>query len=457
MIDWLQENWLFIVAPLIVFIAFFIVSLWVRRVVFNAYSKVVLNSKWEGHRYILQSTRAPFLHWMALLGIYAAVHLSVLPELGREIADRIIGSLLTVSVFWVLITVSEKLVRHYLTRLPSMQNSVAWIVNFLRIAFIAAGVLAILDIWGAPTTPLILIIATTLLVVILATRNAILNIFAGFEIAGGTLVKPGDYIKLQSGEEGNVVSISLENTRIQSLEKNIIVIPNSKLVQTTIVNYGRPLKRAKEPFKFYSRLHLKELTGIKAGDIFELLKGLETVPDSVIYYHTHRFIEEHHYLIPEPANDFAVWVADALDDSILSEKLANVDTYEFASIGALRKRIIAVIEEHLSKQSVSTRAAPGGEFYFIKSVGLVMPTPYVANDLREFVEILRKISLNSLYFHMFESRLHLERGINDFSAWLSGNLDEVDIANSISRLDPYHYTLSGLRSAVIQLIEKRIK
>ncbi|OGO18660.1 MAG: hypothetical protein A2Z02_05595 [Chloroflexi bacterium RBG_16_48_7] len=223
------------------------------------------------------------------------------------------------------------------------------------------------------------------------------------------------------------------------------------------MNYGRPLKKAKEPFKFYTRLHLNELTGIKASNIDELVDGLKTVPDAVIYYHTHHFIEEHHYLVPEPANDFSVWTGDALDDTVLSEKLAGIDTYEFTNINALRMRIIAVIEEYISTKPVLHNAYPGREFHFIKSVGLVMPTAYSAYDLREFVEILRKISLDSLYFHMFESRLRLGKGINDFSIWLKDNLDENDIANSISHLDPYNYTLSGLRSAVIQLIEKRIK
>ncbi len=86
-----------------------------------------------------------------------------------------------------------------------------------------------------------------------------------------------------------------------------------------------------------------------------------------------------------------------------------------------------------------------------------MPTPYVAHDLREFAETLRKISLGSLYFHVFESRLRLGKGLNDFSTWLQDSLGEAELAEDIARLDPYTYTLEGLRSALIQLIEKRIK
>jgi len=100
---------------------------------------------------------------------------------------------------------------------------------------------------------------------------------------------------------------------------------------------------------------------------------------------------------------------------------------------------------------------PGREFHYMKSVSVTLPTSYVVHDLREFVEALRKISLGSLYFHVFESRLRLGRGLNDFSIWLQDSLGESELGDEISRLDPYTYTLEGLRSALIQLIEKRIK
>jgi hypothetical protein len=36
-------------------------------------------------------------------------------------------------------------------------------------------------------------------------------------------------------------------------------------------------------------------------------------------------------------------------------------------------------------------------------------------------------------------------------------LEEAELGEEIARLDPYTYTLEGLRSTFIQLIEKRIK
>ncbi|MDO9027748.1 MAG: DUF5752 family protein, partial [Candidatus Roizmanbacteria bacterium] len=63
----------------------------------------------------------------------------------------------------------------------------------------------------------------------------------------------------------------------------------------------------------------------------------------------------------------------------------------------------------------------------------------------------------SLYFHIFESRLRLHRGVNDFSIWLQDCLDEKELSDKIAVLDPYNYTIEGLRSLIIQLIEGQIQ
>ena len=176
-----------------------------------------------------------------------------------------------------------------------------------------------------------------------------------------------------------------------------------------------------------------------------------------MYYHTHHFLEEHHYLTPEPANDFALWVSDVLGDVVLGERLASVDAFEFPNLGALRERLVNVMEERLSQGAESRQAPEGREFYFIKSVSVILPTPYIAHDLREFLESLRKLSLGSLYFHIFESRLRLQRATNDFSVWLEQSLDEPELADEIAKFDPYPFTLEATKSQLIQLIEKRLK
>ena len=218
------------------------------------------------------------------------------------------------------------------------------------------------------------------------------------------------------------------------------------------------LVNAENPFYFSTRLTLRELTGKKARNLKELLKLIKTVSGSVIYNHTHQFIQQHIYVSPEPPNDFAYWAREFLKEDKLAEKLNSLDICEFSTIRALRNAIIKIIHGYLSSTGGPLRNAPiGSEFHFIKAYSFVLPTPYVANNLKEFLEGIKSISVHSIYFHMFEARLRLEKKTNDFSFWIGTSLCEIELAEEIARLDPYTYTLEELRSELIKRIEKYIK
>lgn len=214
--------------------------------------------------------------------------------------------------------------------------------------------------------------------------------------------------------------------------------------------------KAKEPFRFFTRFNLSELTGLRAVTLGQLVGLIKSVPGSCIYHHTHRFLQQHQYLSPEPPNDFAHWVSQILGEEELGEQLASIDTIQFSTIRSLREEIVRTIDSYLEDNQVAkvkfTRMEDA--FHFIKSISFVIPTEYVATDLREFLGILKKVTIESIYFHIFEARLRLEKGRNDFSYWIENSVGNLDLAVEISRLDPYTFTLENLRKTVISIIER---
>lgn len=218
------------------------------------------------------------------------------------------------------------------------------------------------------------------------------------------------------------------------------------------------LVRAKDPFRFYTRLHLAELTGLRASNLTQMVTLLKQVPDSCIYHHTHRFLQQHQELSPEPPNDFAYWVTTALREDELGESLASIDIMLFSNIRTLREKLVATVEHYLETEPMAklSFARQGDEFYFLKSVSFVIPTVYEVYDLREFADVLRKVTIDSIYFHIFEARLRLEKQTNDFSNWIETNLQDKDLAKKIASFDPYTRTLDDLRKKLMQMIERRI-
>jgi DNA-binding CsgD family transcriptional regulator len=110
--------------------------------------------------------------------------------------------------------------------------------NISRIIIIVTGILVILEIWGAPTLPIILVLIAAIVIAWVAFRNTFDNLLAGFEIVYGEHIKVGHLIKLGSGEEGHVTQISRTRTTIRTSEGNLVIIPNYKLMAGSIINYG---------------------------------------------------------------------------------------------------------------------------------------------------------------------------------------------------------------------------
>jgi hypothetical protein len=135
------------------------------------------------------------------------------------------------------------------------------------------------------------------------------------------------------------------------------------------------------PFQFMTKLDLALLLGRKAKNAHELYLGLRDVPGMSVYYHTHRFLQQHHYLSPEPPNDFAYWVTNVLNDDVLGERLASIDIMLFVSIEEIRQRFLSILEEYLQTTDRKIDCPRGEEFHFMACQTFVLPTPYTVSTL----------------------------------------------------------------------------
>lgn len=214
------------------------------------------------------------------------------------------------------------------------------------------------------------------------------------------------------------------------------------------------LPEAKAPFRFYTSFVLQKATGLRAATLSQLAALLRNVPDGCIYYHTHYFLLTHHYLTPEPPNDFAYWVTEVLGEDRLGEWLAGMDIMEHLTLQSLRDALVGTIEDYLGSTPTAKLkfASEGEEFFFVRSVHVVMPTSHEASTLAEFAEALSRVSIHSLYFHVFDARLRVGRSTNDFAIWLDEQAGLKELAERVANLDPYAQTLETLRSSVLSLV-----
>lgn len=224
------------------------------------------------------------------------------------------------------------------------------------------------------------------------------------------------------------------------------------------MSQSEALPQATTPFRFYTSFVLQKATGLRAATLLQLLALLRKVPDGCIYHHTHYFLLTHHYLTPEPPNDFAYWVTGVLGEERLGELLAGIDIMEHPTLQSLREAFAGAIEGYLENAPAAKLrfASEGEEFFFVKSAHVVMPTSHQASTLAEFADALSRVSIHSLYFHVFDARLRVGRPTNDFAIWLGEQLGLKDLAANVASLDPYTHTLDTLRSMVLSLVKQEL-
>ena len=213
---------------------------------------------------------------------------------------------------------------------------------------------------------------------------------------------------------------------------------------------------ARAPFYFNSAAHLLRISRDKASTLQELLEILRTCGDDCIFQHTFQTLEEHHFIREGFSNDFSHWAFSACNEVELAERLAGIDVREFTSIAALRQRIVDVMEGYLERNPRAATRPAMEPFYLMASELVVVPTPYVARNLEEFADGLRKVSIHGIYYHFIDARLRIKLNNNDFSVWLETELDMGQAADRLNRIDIYTSTLEGVRRSILRIIEGEI-
>lgn len=212
-----------------------------------------------------------------------------------------------------------------------------------------------------------------------------------------------------------------------------------------------------QPFVFYTQQQLVVLTGRRARNLQELLEHVRAVPGASIFYHTHYLYLTQHFVTPRFYNEFAGWVSQALLERRLAERLGAIDLLSVLSLREMRERIAVAIEKHLEETGgLSRDCPPGEEFQFCEAKSFVYPSGVMAKDVPEFFGSLPAISNASLHFHIFESRLRLEKATNDFSVWLTAR-GENRLARSIDRLNPYVVSLDELKGQIFRIGRKYVR
>lgn len=231
-----------IAMPIIVFLGTFVFGILLRRFLFARLLTWAKSTKSEIDDIIIEATAGPFIIWFLILAIYFGLKVSILADELALIAGKILLVLAVGSITLVLANISARFIKIYSVRIESAFPVTTLTQNISRIIIFGIGILVILNSLGVSVTPILATLGVGGLAVALALQDTLSNFFSGFYLSVARQIRVGDYIKLESGEEGYVTDINWRVTKIKMLANNVVLVPNEKLTKAIITNYYLPDK-----------------------------------------------------------------------------------------------------------------------------------------------------------------------------------------------------------------------
>ncbi|OGW51903.1 MAG: hypothetical protein A2Z50_05030 [Nitrospirae bacterium RBG_19FT_COMBO_42_15] len=229
--------------PSIIAIVVTIILLIIRGIAFRFFNMWAKRTETRIDDIIIKSLRIPSIYWCIAIGLYSGIAISELPERHLFYLSKALHVIVILSITIAAANLLGKIFRNYVQEsgLPIPTTGLAY--GILKGTIIIIGLLVILTDIGISITPLITALGVGGLAVALALQDTLANLFAGIHILVEKSIRVGDFIKLETGQEGYVEDITWRTTRIRMMQNNMVIIPNNKLSLSVVTNYNLPEKK----------------------------------------------------------------------------------------------------------------------------------------------------------------------------------------------------------------------
>jgi small-conductance mechanosensitive channel len=230
-----------IVVPLILLFGTVLAGLVVRRMLFRVIRKWAARTESNLDVLLMHSLRGPIVLWSLILGLHLATQYSEIPRRYLIYVPDTLAVLWILSLTIAMSGMAGSIVRFYGGRFTGAHAVTSLTQKLAQIVVVLLGAVWMLkQIFHTSLTPILTTLGVGGLAVALALQDTLSNLFAGFYVSVSGLVRIGDYIKLNTGEEGYVSDINWRCTLMRGGSNNLIVIPNNKLGQAIYTNYFLP-------------------------------------------------------------------------------------------------------------------------------------------------------------------------------------------------------------------------
>lgn len=254
--------------------------------------------------------------------------------------ERVLRAGFFLALFWFAIRgieiTGERVLDHPTTKEnPAARSLIPLVTKVAKITAIAIAVIAVLSELGYPVTSLVAGLGIGGIALALAAQKTVENLFGSLSIGIDQPFRVGDYITVDT-VSGTVESIGLRSTRIRTLDRTRVTLPNGKLADMRVESFA-----GRDRIRFVCVLALTR--GTKAAAVREVLLSARTL------------LQDHPKVWPE----IFVALARLSESSLDVEITAWFLTTNGAEFNQLREdvllRLLEIVEKAGTSLSYPTR------------------------------------------------------------------------------------------------------
>ncbi|GAB7026089.1 mechanosensitive ion channel family protein [Geotalea toluenoxydans] len=238
---WLKET----LIAVIIFASFYLLALMLGHVLvtwgprFTSFTKTDLDDR------ILRRVTPPTSLLLMFAGLYFAVASLPLPEKAHVITSGILFVINMIILTIIAYRAADEFLQWYAARMTGVESSglrqlIPLVEKLISIFLIGTALIITLkhfnyDIWSIITA-----LGIGSLAIGLAAKDTLANMISGFTLMLDRPFHIGDRIQLAGGQIGDVIDIGLRSTKIKTLDNTYLIIPNSELCNTVLINMAFP-------------------------------------------------------------------------------------------------------------------------------------------------------------------------------------------------------------------------
>ncbi len=314
-----------------VFILFssFVIALIINFIFEKIFTRITAKTKFSFDDLILSALKKPIFNTVIIAGTYTALEVVYVSGKFLTVIDNILLSIMIIVWMFAAIKVNKIFFEHIFTKMTAKTHSdmddeiLPLLKSISNLILIFIGLMILMkSVWSFDITPILASAGVLGFAVAFAAKDAISQLFGGISIYFDRPFKKGDRIEIDGGEIGIVDEIGLRSTRIRNFFNNMIIIPNSTIANSKIINYNSPNN------KMMVKIMIGAAYGSDVAKVKKVLLGIATSIEEVLDNPAPNIRFDNH---GESSLDFAIimWVRNPSDKMTIRDKVNTAIDKEF--------------------------------------------------------------------------------------------------------------------------------